>query len=154
MPLSPSTLADLRAELASLQTLRDRIDQRIQVLEAATKPFDVAQAVLPLSESELASGFGTNIPIDAGKLATTGHPPNLHFHNPFASTGLRNAIVQVLRKRGPMRAPDVANVLESVGFKNDSSTPLATRVYNDLWRMAQKGVAKNEYGVFSLVKEE
>jgi hypothetical protein len=132
MPLSPSTITDLRAELVRLRDLQATVVERIKMLEAMIEHFDITQ--------------GSPQPVAVSLLK----PESQAFHNRFASTGLRSAALAVLRERGPMRAPDIAAQLEEDGFKNDSSTPLGTRVYNDLWRLSAKGRLKLELGVFSL----
>ena len=77
---------------------------------------------------------------------------NLVIKNKFASTGLRAAILDVLREHGPMRAPQIAQILEQTGFKNDSKTPLTTRVYNDCWRIIERELVENNDGIFGLKK--
>jgi len=132
MPLSPSTIDDIKAEIASLRELETKIKARVQALEAILVPLGGSREIA---------------------YPATGIVPPLPKGNRFASTGLRGAIIATLRERGiGMRAPDIAAILEREGFPNDSSTPLGTRVYNDLWRLAQKGGVKSEMGVFTLVK--
>lgn len=41
-------------------------------------------------------------------------------------------------------------MLADSGFANASKTPLAIRVYNDLWRLSQKGVVRSDDGVFKM----
>ncbi len=138
MSLSPSTVLDLRKELEGLNRIRTHAEARIKAIEAILVPFDMGPATLPFSPSE-----GTN---------GSGHRPKVRdVADPsFVSTGLRAAILDSLKRRGTGRAADVSKMLVMQGFKNDSPTPLTTRVYNDLWRLSQKGVVDSKDGVFTL----
>jgi len=143
--LSPAAINEIRAELDRLRGTREKIDARIGVLEAVLQPFDWQQVALPLN------GNGKSATI------TVIDPATVRVENvarsPFASTGLRAAILDVLETRGPARAPNIASILAAQGFENDSTTPLATRVYNDLWRMKEAGVVEGSRGVFALAKK-
>jgi hypothetical protein len=138
MPLSLSTLSEIRTELANLHQLKVAIDERTRALEAILVPLDLGQVALPFLQ------HGDNGRTVESTTAREATPP------PSANTGLRAAILDELRKHGPRRAPEVAKRLAAKGFTNDSSTPLSTRVYNDLWRMSQKGVVTSRDGVFEL----
>lgn len=144
MPLSPSTINDIKIELAALHELKAKIDERVHALEAILVPLDFGQSALPF--------LGEAAPqvIDGQHRVSVATEA---IKNTFASTGLRAAILRVLRTEGPMRSPDVAHVLEKLGFQNDSHTALPVRVYNDLWRMSQKDIVTNKYGVFELMKK-
>lgn len=145
MALSESTINDIKAELAELHQLKAKIDDRLRILEAALEPLD-----LPLNgHPQDASLSGVTAQTATGRVVVIRRPSARH---QYESTGLRKAILEMLKARGPMRSPDVAAALEEKGFENDSQTPLATRVYNDLWRMSQKNVVKNAYGEFSIVE--
>lgn len=76
------------------------------------------------------------------------NPPTL-----YAPTGLRTAILGVLNL-GPMKAPQIARILTQQGFQNTSKTPLAVRIYNDLWRMIEPGIVVNDKGLFRLTEAE
>jgi hypothetical protein len=134
MPLSPSTIQDIKTELAEIRALKATLETRERALEAILVPFNVSSTpTRPHQAGEVVAAVGVE-----------------HHPKTGASTGLRTAILDTLKARGPMRSPDIAVVLEKAGFPNESSTPLATRVYNDLWRMAQKGIVRSDTGVFSL----
>lgn len=160
MPLSQSAQDELRAELANIETYRkqlnDRLDERAMAIRAILEPFavlpPVAQPVTLLPSSDSLKAAATVIESLRERLDKATKPPVLPLSGPtkFANTGLRASIVEVLRAKGPLRAPAVAKVLEASGFANDSKTPLATRVYNDLWRMKEAGLVENHDGEFSL----
>jgi hypothetical protein len=136
MPLSESTLNEIRTELTSLHEVKVRIEERVRALEAILVPLDFGQAALPFLRKE--------------ERATVMQPTQARGTNLYASNGLRAAILDLLRANGPMRAPAVAKVLSTNGFNNDSKTKLSTRVYNDLWRMREAGILTNNNGAFSL----
>lgn len=153
MGLSNAAQAEIRAELAELDELKRRIDDRAAVLKAVLEPFGLVTPVQPTQQAH-ADVRPENVIADlrqrfAGQAATYQVQPS-----PYASTGLRAAILGVLRTHGPSRAPVVAKVLDTVGFQNDSATPLPTRVYNDLWRMSEKGILSNQNGLFALKDEQ
>jgi hypothetical protein len=138
MPFSKSTLDELRTELTGLHQLKAKIDARVAAIESVLTPFDF-QGALPFASPNGKHGTSSALP----------QTPKAEDRNPYANTGLRAAILDVLRTHGAQRAPDVAEILVRQGFKDDSSTPLPTRVYNDLWRLGQKdGTVVNESGVF------
>jgi hypothetical protein len=141
MPFSESTLTEIRAELQTLHQIEVQIAERIKALEAILTPFDFGQAGLPFqppATAPLAVALAEQVSVS--DRAVVG-----------INTGLRAAILNVLKLRGPKRAPEVARILEQSGFDgSDSKTPLATRVYNDLWRMDGKGIVENRSGVFSV----
>jgi hypothetical protein len=126
MPFSPTFIAEIDKEVAGLRALRDKIDERIRSLEAVKRPLDIGPSSRQLELIPPGQ--------DQGQPAT-----------------FRSMVRAALRATGPARAPQVAKRLEANGFKNDSPTRLAVRVYNDLWRMAQSGGAKVDGGVFTLV---
>jgi hypothetical protein len=150
MSLNKATLDDLQAELERLHVLKGKIDQRVTAIEAILTPFDFGQVTLPFQSP----AGGPN-----GKGAT---PSNLHLPPPqtvaqvaaglgAVGTGLRAAILQVVREKGPIRAKAVSRILEARGLTFEgSSTPLPVRVYNDLWRMSEKGLLEKKDGVFSV----
>jgi hypothetical protein len=144
MPLSPSVQKELREELERIEAakkhLTSKLDERARVILAVLEPFEV-QSALP---------FVVSAPADSLMKRLQEHVTATVGVSKFASTGLRAAILDVLRQRGPARAPNVAAILSNGGFKNDSKTALATRVYNDLWRMKEAGIVENKEGVFSL----
>lgn len=140
MPLSESALREIRSELSALHELQVKVNERVKALEAILVPFDFTQAALPFRVS--------HPPAQHGEPSTNGSKEAAR--NPYASTGLRAAILEVLQHHGPMRAPEIAAALERKGFANDSSTPLTTRVYNDAWRMTQRDIVENKDGAFSL----
>jgi hypothetical protein len=141
MPLSDAALKEIRAELSALHQLKVKVEERVRALESILTPleFDTPRQLdLAISDrGERVTQF------EAGE-----EEPS--FANRYASTGLRAAILDVLGKRGALRAPEVAQLLQKHGFKNDSKTPLQTRVYNDLWRLTQRGVVTKEDGAFNL----
>lgn len=155
MPLSTTTQEELRAELAAIETMRkqmnQKLDARIEAIKAVLEPFDFSQSQLPFVVPENAAKQESTA---TGNLRVVGHAPTGLVGAPskFASTGLRAAILEALRDHGPMRAPAIAKILELNGFKNDSKTPLATRVYNDCWRMIERKMVENNEGIFSLRK--
>lgn len=151
MALSTTAQDELRAELAAIETLRkqfnQKLDARAESIRAVLEPFDFNQTALPFAENTRP----TSAP-DASKPRGLALPAlNIVIRNKFGS-GLRPAILEVLREHGPMRAPQIAKILEQTGFKNDSKTPLATRVYNDCWRMIELDVVENDGGLFNLKK--
>lgn len=133
MPLSPSAIKELRAELSYIESMQEKYAARASVIKAVLEPFDVGRVA------------GTPTTVEQQVVS----PVPKAVGSKFASTGLRAAILNVLRL-GPGRAPNIATILAQQGFKNDSTTPLATRVYNDLWRMKEAGIVENKDGVFSL----
>lgn len=143
MPLSDSTLNEIRNELVGLHQVQAQVNDRIKALEAILTPLDLGQGALPFQRVQ-----GGTIPSGSKVF-----PPSVtQTPSPYAGTGLRAAILDILRTLGPMRSPQVAKALGRLDFKNDSKTPLPTRVYNDLWRMSQKGTVLNDNGVFSVRK--
>jgi len=151
VPLSPSAQNELRAELGAIEAFRKQInaklDARARVIQQVLEPFDVGQTKLPFG----ANGGGvTDSAEQLRDRLRTATALKITITNKFASTGLRAAILDVLKTSGPGRAPKIAAILEHAGFKNDSKTPLATRVYNDLWRMIEPGIVENKDGVFRL----
>jgi hypothetical protein len=147
MPLSQSALDEIQSELSLLDQLKAKIDARKAALEAVLTPFDFGQVTLPFMH-----GGGSNG--STHRETASVNSPELGFReaekNPSANTGLRAAILEVLRQRGPKRSADVAATLKADGFTEGGSTPLPVRVYNDLWRMSQKGTVVNKDGVFSV----
>jgi hypothetical protein len=140
MPLSTSAIKEIDTELATLHRLQAEINDRIATLEAAKKPFQFGQAAQTPLPLRAANGHG-------GRVSETASV------SPSASTnnGLRAAIIDVLREEGPKRAPEIAVVLETRGFSAGSTTPLSTRIYNDLWRLRKKDlVVGKKGGVFEL----
>jgi hypothetical protein len=144
MALSPGVLTELRGELETLHRMRVQIDERTKAIEALLAPLDLGQVTLPFA-SIPANNNGHGL--DAKPAVVTVSPGG----SAFANTGLRDAIRAVLAKRGPMRAPDVARELVARGFKDASQTPIATRVYNDMWRMEGSGILERRgKGVFAV----
>lgn len=143
MAFSPSTLLELRQELEGLNQLKAGVEARIRAIEALLTPFDVGQAGLPFQPEGGTNGMIRVVPSRAIRVREVDDQS-------FVSTGLRAAILDTLKRHGANRAPDVAKMLTMQGFNNDSKTPLNTRVYNDLWRMSQKGLVTSDDGVFSL----
>jgi hypothetical protein len=137
MPFSPTFLVEIDKELASLRGVRDKLDERIRALEAIKQPLDILQVGLP---------FPSN-------MSESGNPVNGQEPFRFGET-FRDTVREAMKRIGPARAPAVARWLEARGFVNESSTRLATRVYNDMWRMAQTGMATAEDGVFRLVEKD
>ena len=159
MPLSESAQDELRAELAAIDTLRkqmtQKLDARADVIRAVLEPFDFNQAALPFAQSDRQATVASAAPkddLDSRVRAALAPTINIVVRNKFASTGLRAAILGVLEEHGPLKAKSVAQILHQTGFKNDSKTPLQTRVYNDLWRMIEPGLVENNDGVFRLKK--
>jgi hypothetical protein len=156
MPLSDAARDELLAELEYLETLRkqfnEKLNARAQVIRAVLEPFDMGQTTLPFPSVKSA---GDTAPArDEMRVGMTGvggigAVGSVAGHK-FASTGLRASILNVLKTRGPARAPNIASILAASGFENNSKTSLATRVYNDLWRMKEAGIVENRDGVFSL----
>ena len=155
MPLSDSARAELQAELEYLEAMRkeliEKLDARAQVIRAVLEPFEMGQTQLPFQQGATREAVRVR---DEVRVALTGVSAvgSVGSVSPrkFASTGLRASILNVLKTRGPARAPAVAKILESEGFQNDSSTPLNTRVYNDLWRLKEAKIVENKDGVFSI----
>ncbi len=148
MPLSPAFLKEIDGEIAALREYKERmnrrVDERVAALEAVRQPWDFAQVTLPFgkSHSDLSVRIGDERVVIVEAKATS------------ANTGLRAAIVEVVKAQGPSRAPDVAKVLKAKGFENDSKTSLPVRVYNDMWRMTKSGVMASDGGKFYLVRGE
>jgi hypothetical protein len=146
MALSESALNEIRSELATLHQVRVRVDDRIRILESVLAPFDLREVGLPITIALPASGSTlSNI--------TSAKEP--HEPMPLPATtgkvGLRASAIAVLRERGPLRASEIAEILRERGFSEEGAkTPLSTRVYNDLWRMAERGHLKSEGGLFRL----
>lgn len=138
MPLSQSTLDEIRSELTHLHQAKVRIDERVRALESILTPFDFRNVGLPFAPVEPTAGGNGHRPAEA----ESGDALN--------DTGLRSAILGVLRELGPVRAPKVAETLLARGFKDTGKTRFSTRVYNDLWRMSQTGKIDNKNGMFSV----
>ncbi len=143
MPLSESTLNEIRNELVGLHQVQAQVHDRIKALEAILTPLDLGQGALPFHRGQ--GPAIQNVP-ELFPPVVTQEP------SPYAGTGLRAAILDLLRTLGPMRAPDVAKALVKMDFHDDSKTPLPTRVYNDLWRMSRvpNGPVVKENGAFQL----
>ena len=61
MPLSESTLNEIRAELTGLHQVQVQLNERIKALEAILTPFDFAQVALPfIPTSPVADGTASN----------------------------------------------------------------------------------------------
>lgn len=145
MALSPAVLSELRSELENLHRMRVQIDERTKAIEAILSPLDLGQVSIPFGRHDFEP--------DVVLTAPNGNQIIVHAKRPVsANNGLRVAALKVLRKHGPGRAPDVARQMIADGWMEDGkSTPLPIRVYNDLWRLAQKGEAViSENGVFAL----
>jgi hypothetical protein len=112
--------------------MTQRLDARAEAIRAVLEPFDFNQ---------------TTLPFPASPVNLTGAAPKAVISK-FAATGLRAAILEVLKEHGPMRAPQIARILEQTGFKSDSKTPLSTRIYNDCWRMIELDLVENDGGLF------
>lgn len=139
MPLSRAFLDELQLELKGLHQLKVKIDERIRAIEAFMVPLDLGQVALPFLQGD--NGHNAEHQPVQSRDATAGSSAN---------NGLRKAILDTLRHNGPNRAPEVAKILKTKGFTNDSATPLSTRVYNDLWRMSKAGIVAGKNGVFGL----
>jgi hypothetical protein len=112
-------------------------------IDAILTPVDTEQASLPLT----VNNNGNYQPFDEPRIK------RVRLKVPGASSannGLRAAVIDVLKRHGSARAPNIATILEAQGFPNDSNTPLAIRVYNDLWRLSKVGVVSGAGGVFTL----
>jgi hypothetical protein len=117
------------------------LDARVNSIKAVLAPLDVPTLAVKVSEKVSAfdtRGQGRFIEMDQTKARMTA---------------LRSRILDVLRERKQTSAPLIAEELAASGFTDDSPTPLATRVYNDLWRMKQAGVVDNNRGMFSLKEQ-
>lgn len=139
MPLSESARNELRTELKTLHQVKSAVDDRIKALEAVLTPFDFGQAGLPFLVRFGENGNSDNEPEPLPIPGTTGE------------TGLRASVLALLREyKRPMRAPEIAKILVQRGFSSIGKTPLSVRIYNDLWRVAEKGDVENDDGTFSL----
>ena len=133
MPLSHSTITELRGELLSLKDRRRDIERRIAALESllAAEPGGTEQgSLLPTPNGDAADAL---------------------------FSGLRASALNVLAKATrPMKAPEVAAVLSKQGFQNTGSTSLTTRVYNDLYRLSKSAdvVVRDTAGRFRLAEVE
>ena len=148
MPLSESAKDEIRSELAALHRLKVSLDERVKALEAVLAPFDFAHVSLQpgTRKAGIAAVAHDGIRYDAPKTLGGLFPNGI-----IPGAGLRPAILAVLKERGPSKATEVTKVLVDRKFPTDSAkTPLNTRVYNDLYRMAQLDQIKMENGLFSL----
>jgi hypothetical protein len=115
MPLGPSAVRELDAELQSLERKRQDIDERIAAIQLVLKRTPAAkrgQSVPPRGVAQLNDG------------------------------GLRAALRKLLSK-GPMAPGQVIKALIEGGYEAPGKTPLPVRVYNELGRMRRDGQVRD-----------
>ena len=120
MPLSPSALAELRAELLGLEVERQNIDAKIAAINTMLATYGSRSSSLPTADRPpTPAGSGIN-------------------------TGFRDKVREMLRDR-ERSAAEVIKGLRDGGVQASGQTPLETRVYNELNRMKKTGaVVRNE----------
>jgi hypothetical protein len=140
MNLSKNTTKELQRELAALKLKRQQLDTKIAAVEAILTP-EVVPAV-PLVVS----------PAGIRPTGSPARPQNL----PFKGQPLRAAIQTVMRQQPGLQPLLVTQALRDGGFDLHGKTDLHTRVYNELWRMANKPpqiLTKDEKGAYWPVEE-
>jgi hypothetical protein len=113
-----------------LELVKERAEVRIGHLRAALDPFDFGPLTLPF-ETDSANNNGNALRL-AGDAAGQAEPSNnlnrVISVSPFASTGMRQAIRQALKKRGRARAPEIAQDIQAMGVPTDGKTSQAGEI--------------------------
>ncbi len=126
---SEATRRELEAERARLRRRLEAIDQIL------TEEGAVRRHAAPEGQATMAEGNGQ-----------------------LAGLGLREAAKKVLEAAAPkgLKPMVVAQRMEDQGFRSmtNATTPVVTRVRNELWRMAQKGDLRSVRGTYSLRRDE
>ncbi len=141
MNLSRSTTKELQRELAALRLKRQQIDAKIAAVEAILTP-ETVPSVLAL----------TPPPTTMKTALDQTRRQNL----PFRGQRLRATILTVMRQQPGLQPLLVTEALKEGGFDTAGKTPLHTRVYNELWRLANTKpqiLRKDEKGAYWPLEE-
>lgn len=135
MSFSPAVLAELHAEVESLQKQRLDIDERI----------DAIRRLLGNKLPGQPSGRPARVPLDTNAFLALSEPEP----PPLPTQTVKSVVFSVLKERPGVKAAAITKLLRERGYQTNGPTRLSHRVYNELWRMAKDGeVTKTPDGRF------
>jgi hypothetical protein len=136
MPLSPSTTAELQAELRE-------IEREISTLEDRAFAIQKVLGVAPRTVLR-----PPNLPLMPPPREAQNIPPQ------YQGMTMRQVVAKHLHAHPGWKAADVTQALRKEGYARGGATRFSHRIYNEIWRMEKdRLVMRNDDGGFVLTSK-